>query len=148
MSTNITLKFQTNYDLALLSVGLKVRLVRVLVNVCFKTARGWRAPYEAIVDTGNPITVIPQKIHQQISSQVLYPNKVDLLGIGQGSVRGQLAGVVISFHDPQTTSPPLQAKAYLLDDDSAPLIIGYEDGLTELRLVSDYPQQQAYFEFP
>jgi hypothetical protein len=148
VSTNITLTFQTNYDLALLSAGLKVRLVRMLANVCFKTASGRTAPYEAIVDTGNPITVIPQKIHQQISSQILYPNKVALLGIGQGSVLGPLASVVLSFHDPQTTSPPLQAKVYLLDDDSAPLIIGYEDGLTELRLVSDYPQQQAYFVIP
>jgi hypothetical protein len=63
-------------------------------------------------------------------------------------VQGQLASVVMSFQDPQTTSPPLQAKAYLLDDDSAPLIIGYEDGLTELQLVSDYPQQQACFVIP
>lgn len=54
----------------------------------------------------------------------------------------------MSFHDPQTTSPAMQAKAYLLDDDSAPLIIGYEDGLTELRMLSDYPLQQAYFEIP
>jgi hypothetical protein len=36
--------------------------------------------------------------------------------------------------------------ADLPDDDSAPLISGYEDGLAELRLVSKYPQQQAYFE--
>ena len=148
MSTNIALTFQTNYDLALLSAGLKVRLVRMFVNVRFKTVGGWTAPYEAIVDTGNPITIIPQKIHQQLSSQILYPRKVDLLGIGQGSVRGLLANVIMSFHDPQTTSPPMQAKTYLLDDDSAPLIVGYEDGLTELRMISDYPQQQAGFEIP
>lgn len=148
MSTNIALTFQTNYDLALLSAGLKVRLVRLLVNVRFKTADGWTAPYEAIVDTGNPIKIVPQKIQQQISAQILYPNKIDLLGIGQGSIRGLLANVIVSFHDPQTTSPAMQAKAYLLDDDSAPLIVGYEDGLTELRLISDYPQQQAGFEIP
>lgn len=148
MPINISLAYQTNYDLALLSAGLKVRLVRLLTNVCFQTPAGWTEPYEAIVDTGNPITVIPQKIHQQIFSQILYPNKVNLLGIGQGSVRGQLANVTMSCQDPQTSSPPLSAKAYLLDDNSAPLIIGYEDGLTELRLVSDYPQQQAYFEIP
>jgi len=104
VSTNIALAFQTNYDLALLSAGLKVRLVRLLATVRFKTAGGWTAPYEAIVDTGNPITIIPQNLHQQISSQVLYPRKVDLLG--------------------------------------------YEDGLTELRMISDYPQQQACFEIP
>jgi len=63
VSTNIALTFQTNYDLALLSAGLKLRLVRLFVNVRFKTAGGWTAPYEAIVDTGNPITIIPQKIH-------------------------------------------------------------------------------------
>lgn len=112
MSTSISLKFQTNLDLALLSAGVKVRLVRLLVNVCFKTSGNWTAPYEAIVDTGNPITIIPQKIHQQISSQVLYPSKLDLFGIGHGSIRGLLASVMMSFHDPQTTSPPLQAKAF------------------------------------
>lgn len=148
MSTNIALTFQTKYDLGLLAAGIRVRLVRLLVNVRFKTAGGWTAPYEAIVDTGNPITIIPQTIHSQISSPVLYPNKVDLFGIGQGSIRGQLASVIMSFHDPQNTSPAMQAKAYLLDDDSAPLILGYEDGLTELRLISDYPQQQAGFEIP
>ena len=147
MST-ISLAFQTNYDLSLLSAGLKVRLVRLLVNISFKTPSGWTEPYEAIVDTGNPITVIPLRIHQPIFSQILYLNKVNLLGIGQGSVLGQLANVIMSFHDQQTTSLPLQAKAYLLDDNSTPLIIGYEDGLTELRLISDYPQQQAYFEIP
>jgi hypothetical protein len=147
MST-ISLTFQTNYDLSLLSAGLKVRLVRLLGNVSFKTASGWTEPYEAIVDTGNPITVIPHKVHQQIFSQSLYPKKIDLLGIGQGSVRGQLATVIISFHDQHTTSSSLQTKAYLLDDNSTPLIIGYEDGLTELKLVSNYPQQQAYFEIP
>lgn len=148
MSTRIALAFQTNYDLTLLSVGLKVRLVRSLVDVCFKTSTGWTEPFEAIVDTGNPITVIPQRIHQQIVSQLLYSKPVDLLGIGQGSVRGFLSNIVMSFHDQQTTSPPLQAKAYLLNDNSAPLIIGYEDGLTELRFTSDYPQQQAYFKMP
>jgi hypothetical protein len=148
VSTNIALTFQTKYDLGLLSAGVKVRLVRLLTNVCFKTAGGWTAPYEAIVDTGNPITIIPQKIHQHISSQVLYPNKIELLGIGQSSIRGLLANVIVSFHDPQITSPPMQAKAYLLDDDSAPLIVGYEDSLTELRLISDYPKQQAGFEIP
>lgn len=148
MSTSISLAFQTKYDSALLSAGLKVRLVRLLGNVCFKTSSGWTKPFEAIVDTGNPTTVLPLNVHQQISSQKLYPGKIDLLGIGQGSVRGWLASIIMSFHDKQATSPPFQAKAYLLDDDSTPLIIGYEDVLTELRLVSDYPQQQAYFELP
>jgi len=148
MSTNISLEFQTKYDLALLSVGLKVRLVRLLVNVCFKTSTGWTKPYEAIVDTGNPTTVIPFNIHQQIFSQVLHPTKIDLLGLGQGSVRGRLSSVTMSFQDKQLTSPPFQAKAFLLDQNSTPLIIGYEDGLTELRLVSDYPQQTAYVEIP
>lgn len=148
MSINISLAFQTSYDLAMLSAGLKVRIVRLLGSVCFKTTTGWTELYEAIIDTGNPITIIPQTIHQQIFSQILHRNKIELIGIGQGSVQGQLASVIMSFQDRQASSSPLQAKAYLLDDNSTPLIIGYEDGLTEFRMVSDYPQQQAYVEIP
>jgi hypothetical protein len=133
------------------SQGLQSPLIKFIergIRVYKYFARVSTEPYEAIVDTGNPITVIPLRIHQQIFSQLLYPGKINLSGIGQGIVQGQLASIIMSFHDQQTTSLPLQAKAYLLDDNSTPLIVGYEDALTELRLISDYPQQMGHFEIP
>jgi hypothetical protein len=44
-------------------------------------------------------------------------------------------------------SPPIRIKAYLLADNALPILIGYEDVLTELRLVSNYTLKRAYVEF-
>lgn len=37
-------------------------------------------------------------------------------------------------------------KAYLIEDDRAPLLIGFEDVLTLIKLVSDYKNKVAYLE--
>jgi hypothetical protein len=42
----------------------------------------------------------------------------------------------------------LPVRAYLLNTDRAPLVIGMEDVLTECQLFSDFPHNTAYLDFP
>jgi hypothetical protein len=68
-------------------------------------------------------------------------------GIGGGSTAAPLGQVTLVVHDDVATSPPLTIRAFLLLDDSEPLLLGFEDFLTRVVLHCDYPQREAYLEF-
>jgi hypothetical protein len=68
---------------------------------------------------------------------------VSLSGVGQGRVWAHLAEVEMIFIGRQRNSPPVRLKACLLADNSLPILIGYEDVITELRRVSDYARKGA-----
>ena len=69
----------------------------------------------------------------------------DLLSVG---VSGKLAEVVMVFLDKKGLSPPISLKAFLVDSDTVPLIIGFEDILTDIKIVSDYRTKTAFSQFP
>jgi hypothetical protein len=69
------------------------------------------------------------------------------LGLGGGAVMGRLGEVTLRFHYNDDVSPPLTIKAHLLDEDDRPLILGFEDILTDIRLVSDFAVDTAYLDF-
>jgi len=50
--------------------------------------------------------------------------------------------------DKSTISPVIKAKALLLDDDSVPFLIGFEDILTDIKLVCDYKGKSSFFQIP
>ena len=102
-------------------------------------------PRNAIIDTGSHVSVIPHSIwpkthHHFISDETE-------MGIGGSLVTGRLGWVTLRLHDEETISPPLSVKANLIDNDSLPLILGFEDVITEVLLVSDFQQNTAYIIF-
>ena len=141
---SIRLAFETKVDLDFLSRGISIRLVRLITSVQLKTQDGWTRKYRGIIDTGNPISVIPHFIWSQAFIKWLLPQPTKLYGIGSGSVSGRLAEVIIVFADEKKVSLTLTIKAHLLNDDSVPFLIGFEDILTELALTSDFKSKAAY----
>ncbi len=116
-----------------------------------KTPNGWTATYEAIVDTGSSITVIPFSIWSKAEINWLSEHSVKLYGLGsteETTVQGKLGEITAVFLGEKQVSMPLKVKAYLVEDDSVPLLIGFEDVLTKLKLVSNYKSQVAYLEWP
>ena len=53
----------------------------------------------------------------------------------------------MSIADEKQISLPLTIKAHLLNDDSVPFLIGFEDVLTELALTVDFKSKSAYFKW-
>jgi hypothetical protein len=150
MSTRINLEFQTKIDLDFISYGVKVLLIRLIGNVHLKNNQNWSTEEKVIIDTGNPISIIPYSVWQNIERKVLVLSKTKLYGLGSSNeiaLSGQLAVVTIVFKDEKNVSKPLKIKANLLDDDNAPFLIGYEDILTQSKLVSDYKNNISYIEF-
>lgn len=148
MSIKIILTFQTKIDLDLLELGITLRLIRLIARVQFQTQTGWTREYRAILDTGSPTSIIPFTIWDEALTHILQ-DKIKLYGIGtkEGSyVSGKMGKVTLIFLDEKKKSDPLEIKAYLLDDDSIPFIIGFEDVLTKTRLFCDYKAHKAYLE--
>ena len=150
MSTKIGLEFSTKIDFDLFPYGVSVRLIRLLTTIKLKTERGWTREFKAIVDTGNPISVIPFSIWNKAEVRPILPFKVKLYGFGtndKSAILGRLAEVALVFLDKEGISSALRLKAYILEDDRAPFLIGFEDVLTEIKLVSDYKRKSAWLAF-
>jgi len=122
------------------------RTTRLIALASFPMLKGeWIEPEDAIIDTGSHVSVIPHYIwtiahHSFISDETE-------MGIGGNIVTGRLGWVTLRLHDEETISPPLSVKANLIDNDSVPLILGFEDVITEALLVSDFQQSLAYIVF-
>ena len=146
----VNLHFQTKIDLEFLSKGVHLRLIRLLGTVHLKTTEGWTPEARIIIDTGNPISIIPHSIWSEAIVNILIREKTKLYGLGTdeaSALGGHLAEATIAFKDRKKTSPPVKLKAHLLDNDSAPFIIGFEDVLTIAKLVCNYKSQTAWLEF-
>lgn len=77
----------------------------------------------------------------------LLSDKAKLRGIGSGEISGRLGKITMILVDQKRISPAIEIKALLLDDDSVPFLIGFEDVLTDAKLVSDYKSKIAYLEW-
>jgi len=148
VSIKIDLKFETKLDSDLLSVGIFIRLIRLIASLRLKTVEAWTNPYKAIIDTGSPITLVPKHVWEKLSIKWIFPSSIELTGLGSGGVSGKLAEVVMVFLDKKALSPPISLKAFLVDSDSVPLIIGFEDILTDIKLVCDYRIKTAFLQIP
>jgi len=146
--TTIELEFNSQVDLDFIEQGITVHIIRLTTSLQLATQKGWTMKYKSIVDTGNPITVIPNSVWQKAHVDWLLPHASVLRGIGSGKVSGKLGNITFILIDKATTSPLIKAKALLLDDDSVPFLIGFEDILTDLKMVCDYKNRTAFFRIP
>ena len=145
MSTTIELEFETHIDLDFVEQGITVHLIRITASVQLQTKEGWTNKYKALVDTGNPISIIPNSIWTKGKINRFLSHQSNIHGIGGGKVSGKLGEVNLLLVDKNTISPIIKAKAILLDDDSVPFLIGFEDILTDIKLVCDYHSKTSFF---
>jgi len=137
-------------DVEFLSKGIPLRLIRLLGTVQLKTPTGWSREERVIIDTGNPISIIPYSIWSQVEIRILIQSKTKIFGLGSdevGGLSGQLAEAILVFKDRDNASPPIKFKAHILDDDSAPFLIGFEDILTIADMFCNYKSNAAWLEF-
>lgn len=112
MSTSIELEFETHIDLDFVEQGIAVHLIRLTASLQLQTREGWTRKYKALVDTGNPISVIPNSVWSKGKINWILSHRSDLLGIGGGKVSGKLGEVTLVLVDKKTASPPKKRKLY------------------------------------
>jgi len=149
VSTRVDLKIQTGIDLELFEQGIDFRLIRLITRIRFQTEKGWTKALEAIVDTGSVVSVLPHLAWKDSSVKILSSHKLILRGLApqkNAILKANIAEITCILLDEHKISRPLKIKAYILPDDSVPLILGFEDILTVARLVSDYKNNTAYLD--
>jgi hypothetical protein len=117
--------------------------------VSFETRNGWTKTETAIIDTGGPISIIPRHVWEPIRHR-FYTDVETEVPVGGRPAMGRFGQVTLRLHDAfegERISPPLTLKADLLSDDSHPIVLGFEDFLTDLTLYSSFPQQEVYLSF-
>lgn len=144
MSTIFRLKYAIKFDLEFLSAGITLRLIRLVSMVQLITKDGWTRRYDVIIDTGNPVSIIPRFIWENAEIKWLHSKDAYLYGIGNGNISGKLGEVILVFSDDEHVSEPIRAKAFLVDNNSAPFLIGFEDVLTIFSLHSDFSTDSAF----
>lgn len=132
----------------LFAEGIESHIIRLTARVRFRTVDGgWTSTHNAIIDPGSPYCMIPSRIWRAADHRLLVPRPLLLGGIGGGTVTALFGEVTLVVHDEVIVSPSLTIRAFLLPDDSEPLLLGFADFLTPVVLHCDYPQRQAYLEF-
>lgn len=146
----INLEIFTVYDLELLEENISCRLIRIIGKVRFATNNRLSKEFRAIIGTGSPVPLIPLSIWQEIKPEYLSDKEFPISGIASKEaepISAKIAKVKLLFIDPATVSKFIEVKAYLLPTDHIPLIIGFEDLLTECKLFCNYKNNTAYLEF-
>ncbi len=118
-----------------------------MAKVRFRTPNGWSEAHAAIIDTGSPYSIIPHAIWNVVEHRVFVAGALPLGGIGGGTTHAPFGAVTLVVEDDDIISPPLTVRAFLLPDDSEPLLLGFEDFLTIAVLHCDYERRDAYLEF-
>jgi len=137
-------------DLAAFETGINVPLYRIMADVRILTLDGWSPTEDGIIDTGNPVPMIPRSIWSVASVEFLTRDSRSIQGLGSTeatALRGRPGRVFLRLEDREAASPPIETIAYLLDDDRAPLLLGCEGILTRAILRTNLAALEASLEF-
>jgi len=147
VSTRIALAFREAQHPFLYAKNIDLKVVRLIAGARFKKADGWTEPHDAIVDTGAPLSVIPESIWRYLKVNPLgFPPRV--IGLAGDGLKVEVAEVQCLAVDEKAVSSPFALRAYLSHGNSTLLLLGMEDFLTRCALHCDYETSNAYLEFP
>lgn len=128
--------------------GINVPLIRLVAGVSFRTDSDWTLPEEAIVDTGAPTCVVPERLWSNLRIRWL-ARGLPVKGLGRADaapLRARLGRLVLSLQDAHHSTPALPVRAYCVEGDSVPLLIGFADVLDRMRIVCDPVSGRAWVE--
>lgn len=143
----IKLRFRQFHDIDLVAKSVKSHIIRLLVDVRFKTYDGWTDPYSAVLDTGAHAALIPYRVWNECIVKTtarhtvrgLVPKEECLLPI----LIGDISCILV---DEERQSEELKISACLALTDDIPLIIGFWDILEKFKLYMDYRKKEAYLD--
>jgi len=145
VSTRILLHFRKSAHSPLKAANLNV--IRLIGSVRFQQENGWSDAFRAIIDTGSPVSVIPEYIWQRIQRSP-FDAPQHHIGLAGRQLPVDLATVRCAAVDEANVSPPFSMRAYLSHGDSDFLLLGMADFVTRSLLHCDYQKGEAYLEFP
>jgi len=123
-------------------------LIRLMGWVSFKTPFGWGDPEEAIIDSGAPTSVIPFSMWQRLAITRITTYEVS--GISPEPeckipvVIGKVGCILLDEKGNKTRE--LEIHAYFALIDKLPLILGFQDVLSDFNICFNYKENKAWLE--
>lgn len=147
MSIRIRLHFSKALDLELIEKNIEIWLRRITIQVSFKKPRDWTQPYEAIIDTGAPVSILPPAIWQEIEKEILGEYKIQGIVPKKDSyLPVKIANVFCVLMDEKNVTDTLKIKAYLALEEKAPLVLGFENIISRANLYINSKNSEGYIE--
>lgn len=147
MSIRIRLHYSKALDLELIEKNIEIWLRRVSVGVSFRKPRGWTQPYEAIIDTGAPLSIIPPAIWQEIEREILGEYKIQGIVFKQDAYLSvKIANIFCVLMDEKNVTDIIKIKAYLSLEEKAPLVLGFENIISKSKLYMHPENNEGYIE--
>jgi len=147
MSIRIRLHYSKALDLELIEKNIEIWLRRVTVGVSFQKPDGWTQPYEAIIDTGAPVSIIPPAIWREMDREELGESKIQgIVSREDAYLPVKIANIHCVLMDEDSMTDILKIKAYLSLEESAPLVLGFENLLSTAKMYSNSKEDEGYIE--
>jgi len=103
--------------------------------------------HEGWIDTGSPLTLLPQVVWEPAARRPLATGL--RVAVGGTSVAADLAELYLALADEHgAATPPLRVRAYCCFSSAIPILLGVEDLLTRCVLNCDGPAGAAFLDFP
>ncbi|MFC1713445.1 hypothetical protein ACFL6S_07255 [Candidatus Poribacteria bacterium] len=143
----IKLYFKEFHDLDLIAKGAKSHIIRLFIDVRFRTRDGWTKPYPAILDTGAHATLIPFRIWSKCPVSITTDHVVrGVVPKEECSLPILIGDISCVLTDREQQSEELMISAYLALTDEIPLVVGFWDLLEKFKIYMDYRSKEAYLE--
>ena len=143
----IKLYFKEFYDLELVAKGVKSNIIRLFVDVRFRTRDDWTRPYPAILDTGAHVSLIPFRIWSKCTVNFAAEHVVrGVVPKEECSLPILIGDISCALVDRERQSEELKINAYLALTDGVPLVLGFWDLLERFKLYMDYCSKEAHLE--
>jgi hypothetical protein len=144
-----TIDHELDRKLSALGMSNRAGVLRLLCRIAFKTTTGWTKPFPAIIDTGAHTSLIPLNIWSLTDAQILadhyvkglVPKPECKIDVKVGTVTGVLL-------DRQNSSKEYRFLSFLATTNDVPLILGFKELLSKLRLYIDPQTSTAWLEEP
>lgn len=147
MSIRIRLHYSKALDLELIEKNIEIWLRRITVQIAFKKSSGWTQPYEAIIDTGAPVSIIPPAIWQETEIEILGDYKIQgIVPKKDAHLSVKVANIFCVLMDEKNATDTIKIKAYLSLEERAPLVLGFENIISKSRLYIDAENSLGYIE--
>jgi len=122
-------------------------LLRVMAKVRFKTPSGYTKPYDAVVDTGAPTSLLPLDIWQDIEKTILADYVVR--GVSpkpECKIDVKISKIGCIVFDELGNQKELDVFAYLALVEDVPLILGFKDLLEKFDIQINFSEDKAWIE--
>ena len=121
------------------------KVIRVHCLVRFKTKEGWTEPYPAIIDTGAHTSFLPYRVWSSAEHHIFGDHYVKGL-VPEAKINVKVGEVTAIMADVLNTSKEYTFLCFLSPNDNTPIILGFKELLSNLKLEINYPKNKVILE--